>query len=145
VGTQYNRIGFGTLSNRLFVCVVVCLLGGFPAHSALATDTQCLIGAIDLTPASGVITGLKNDTDCEANYPAACDKGATILNNNCKTQCSSQKQYTNSGQQCMAKLPVTTHRPQYIKARDCELRADENAKWAVSCAVTAPSCTCIGN
>jgi hypothetical protein len=154
VGKKYNRVAFKTLSNFLFVFVGLCLLGGFPAHSAPpAADTACLIGTIDLNPVSGEVRDLKTDTDCKNSYSEACDLGAVQLNKNCRDECSGQKQYsrtsneyTRTSKDCVAKLPVATHRPQYIEARDCQLRADDNSKWAVSCTVTAQSCMCgVGN
>jgi hypothetical protein len=134
------------LSNFLPVFVALCLLSGFPAYSVAASATaavkpssSCLIGTIDLPPASGVSTGLKSYDDCKASYPAACDNGAAILTKNCKSQCNSQKD--NKGHACTPK-PVTAHRPEYNAGTDCELEGNDKQQWTVSCTVTAQSCNC---
>lgn len=131
------------LSNFLPVFVALCLLSGFPAYSVAAADQQCSIGTIDINITAkeekdAEIKRLKKQEECRAKYPAACDKVAITLNNDCATQCKYHKQYT-GGQLCNAK-PVTTHRPAYLEARDCALQSD--GTWTVSCTATAQSCTC---
>jgi hypothetical protein len=146
VAEQFNRVGFNNLSNFVAVFSGLCLLGGFPAYSATPADhkpsSSCLIGTIDLPPASGVIKGLKSYADCKAGYPAACENGAAKLTNNCKSQCNSQKD--NKGQPC-SPGPVTAHRPEYNAGTDCELEGNDKQHWTVSCTVTAQSCACNSN
>ena len=155
-----------------YVSAQVLTRGSFPAHSAPpacepAAPVQkcpappatkppvqkCVIGTIDLAPVSSVIS-VKNEAECEARYPAACDNGAARLIKDCKSKCAGHKEYKNTSplsQSCTVKLPVTTHRPEYLRERDCALEIpkpyaattrNDKLQWTVSCAVTAQSCAC---
>ena len=125
-----------------------------PTPRVAVADKQCSVATIDL-PLASKERSAGSEADCEERYPKACDPypkackvlypkacndAAIWLIHLCKEECGRQREYNDrSYPRCKAKLPVTTHRPEYLDARDCAL---EGNQWTVSCTVTAQSCAC---